>query len=57
MKLLLPAFVVLTMTGCMHLPPEVAAELSAPDGQRPNHYALVNSASAADDPDSPAISP
>lgn len=42
MKALLPVLVLLAMTGCMHLPAEVAEELSAPDGQRPNHYAVID---------------
>ena len=40
MKPLLPALVLLAATGCMQLPAEVAVEMSAPDGQRPNHYAV-----------------
>ena len=40
MKPLLPALVLLVATGCMQLPAEVAVEMSAPDGQRPNHYAV-----------------
>lgn len=43
-KPLLPALVALALTGCMHLPADVAAELSAPDGRRPNHFARVEAA-------------
>jgi hypothetical protein len=42
MKSLLPVLVLLAMAGCMHLPAEVAEELSAPDGLRPNHYAVID---------------
>jgi len=35
------ALILLALTGCAQLPPEVAAEMSAPDGQRPNHYAII----------------
>ncbi|MBT8122174.1 MAG: hypothetical protein KJO10_06550 [Gammaproteobacteria bacterium] len=31
----------LALSGCTHMPADVAAELSAPDGQRPNHYAAT----------------
>jgi len=48
MKSLLPALVLLVATGCMQLPAEVAVEMSAPDGQRPNHYAVSEQQGRAD---------
>lgn len=30
----------LASAGCARLPPEVAAEVAAPDGVRPDHFAL-----------------
>lgn len=30
----------LALAGCVHLPPDVAAELTPPDGDRPNHFEL-----------------
>lgn len=56
MKLLTITLTVLTLTGCMRLPPEVAAELSAPDGLRPNHFAPVDETRPATDT-APAQSP
>ncbi len=41
-KTLLPVLVVLALTGCMHLPADVAGELSAPDGVRPNNFARID---------------
>ncbi|MGB5540635.1 MAG: hypothetical protein WBO37_11135 [Gammaproteobacteria bacterium] len=49
MKPLLTALVLLVATGCMQLPAEVAVEMSAPDGQRPNHYAISEQQGHADD--------
>lgn len=47
MNLLLGALILPAVSGCMSLPPDVAAELSAPDGARPNNYAPA-AASPAD---------
>jgi hypothetical protein len=32
---------VLALAACTHMPADVAVELSAPDGQRPNNYAAT----------------
>lgn len=40
-KLQLAALLFTVSTGCTHIPPDVAAELSAPDGKRPNNYATT----------------
>ena len=53
---LLPVLTLFALTGCMHLPPEVAEELSPPDGRRPNHYAIIDGPAAADTGE-PAESP
>lgn len=55
-KPLLTALTLFVMTGCMHLPAEVAEELSAPDGQRPNHYAVISGQDSAR-PEQPAELP
>jgi len=47
LKPLLPALMLLGAAGCMHLPADVAAELSAPDGRRPNNYAAPEGKPAA----------
>ena len=41
MKLQPVVLVLAACAGCTHIPPDVAAELSAPDGQRPNNYATT----------------
>ena len=56
LRSLLPVLILVALTGCMHLPPEVAEELSAPDGRRPNHYAVIDGQSAAEN-GQPAESP
>lgn len=40
----------LATAGCMHLPPEVEAELSPPDGKRPNNYAAQDRNGQVDTP-------
>jgi hypothetical protein len=45
---LLPVLILVALTGCMHLPPGVAEELSAPDGRRPNHFAIIDGQAAAE---------
>ncbi|MFC1664092.1 hypothetical protein ACFL17_00505 [Pseudomonadota bacterium] len=42
-RILYPIVLVMFLlsTGCMRIPPEVKAELSSPDGIRPNNYAGV----------------
>lgn len=56
LKRLLPVLLLPALAGCMRLPPDVAAELSAPDGRRPNNYALADGTPAAD-AGTPAASP
>lgn len=50
MKLQLGALFLAACTGCTYMPPDVAAELSPPDGKRPNHYATSEMPTETDTP-------
>ena len=49
-KLHLGTLFLAACTGCTHMPPDIAAELSPPDGKRPNHYATTPVPTETDTP-------